>query len=121
MTNKLTTNIKATATSEVGVRVRGVCVKKTELTKITFYPYVMITSAIFLLITIVIYTFYSKVMDSYAARLRRHLAICMFFTFVIESARNLGAVTTANNVACRVIGEEDNKVIQANTINISLL
>ena len=81
----------------------------------------MIISAVFLLLTIVIYTFYSKVMDSNAARLRRHLAICMFFTFVIESARNFRAVTTNNNVACRVIGEEDKKVIQANTIEMSLL
>ena len=118
VTNKLTNNIKATAITEVGVLVRGVCVMKAESTRITFYPYVMIISAIFLLITIGIYTFYSKVMDSNAARLRRHLAICMFFTFVIESARNLGAVTTNNNVGCRVIGEEDKKVIQANTIKM---
>ena len=74
-----------------------------------FYPYVMIVSVVFLLITILIYTFYPKVMDTNMARLRRHLAICMFFTFVIEVARNLDAVSTANNVACRVAGEAEQK------------
>ena len=83
--------------------------KEAESADQEFYPYVMIVSVAFLLATILIYTFYPKVMDSNMARLRRHLCICMLFTFVIEIARNLGAVTPANNVACRVAGEQERK------------
>ena len=42
-----------------------------------------------------------------SARLRRHLAMCMLAAFVTQIAQNFGAVTTDNNVACRVAGEQD--------------
>ena len=45
-------------------------------------------------------------MNNNSARLRRHLAGCMLTAFMTEMVRNLeAAVTPANNVACRVVGE----------------
>ena len=43
-------------------------------------------------------------MDCQLARLHGHLASNMLFVFVLKSAELLGAVGTANNVACPVTG-----------------
>ena len=47
--------------------------------------------------------------DIPSARLRRHLAMCMLAAFVMKIAQSFDAVTTDNNVACRVAGETDDE------------
>ena len=47
--------------------------------------------------------------DIPSARLRRHLAVCMLAAFITQIAQSFGAVTTDNNVACRVAGEKDDE------------
>ena len=87
------------------IQVDGVCIKN-EYASRAFYPYLLLLSAIFLLLTIIVYTRWPQVMDCPLAHLRRHFAICMFFAFVVQSVQFWHGKTTAesDSAACGVLG-----------------
>ena len=91
------------------IQVQGVCVKRSdESDKKFFYPIVMTVSAAFLLLAVLVYTFYPKVMDGNVAHLRRHFALNMLVAMLIQILRGFGVIQKEkNNVACPAIGKED--------------
>merc|ERR1739848_947222 len=55
------------------------------LSKFEFYPYVLLTSCIFLLVTLSIYTVFSSKLLTHYTRLMRHLCMTLFAAFLILS------------------------------------
>ena len=81
-----------------------VCTRKKDNSKFDFYPYILLTSAFFLLLCVIVYTFFPKVLYNNTQRLRLHFAANMFFAFVILSSNQFIFIGNWDMVACSAFG-----------------
>ena len=68
-----------------------------------FYPYVLITSTVFLLITLAIYTIWSQLLNLYT-RLMRHFTLAMLLAFVSLSINQLITLGNYSAILCSIMG-----------------
>ena len=83
-----------------------VCTRKKNDEKFGFYPYILILSAFFLLLCVVVYAVFPKVLFNNTQRLRLHFAANMFFAFVILSTNQLTFIGNWDMVACSAFGTD---------------
>ena len=73
-----------------------------------WYPYVLITSSLFLLLTVGIYSYYDKLLN-YITRIMRHFAISLFISFILLSLNLMHfAVEPVDDIGrtlCKISGE----------------
>ena len=77
----------------------------------SWYPYVMLVTSVFLLVTIAIYTYFQKLLNFYT-RIMRHFAFSLFVAFVILSLNQMSfwsdmveAMDEAGNILCKASGK----------------
>ena len=69
-----------------------------------FYPYIMLLSCLFLLITLIIYSAIPKLLNHYT-RLMRHYVVTIMVAFVVLAIQNLvGNLTETEPGACKFYG-----------------
>ena len=83
-----------------------VCTRKKDDAKFNFYPYILLTSAFFLLLVVIVYAVFPKVLYNNCQRLRLHFAANMLAAFVILSMNQLIVIGDMNMVACQVFGKD---------------
>ena len=83
-----------------------VCTRKNDDAKFNFYPYILLTSAFFLLLVVIVYAVFPKVRYNNSQRLRLHFAANMLAAFVILSMNQLIDIGDKNMVACQVFGTD---------------
>ena len=81
-----------------------VCTRIKNDMKFSFYPYILLFSAFFLLLSIIVYTFFPKVLFNNTQRLRLHFTTNMFFAFVILSINQFDYIGDSNMAACKFFG-----------------
>ena len=84
----------------------NVCTRIKDKKKFYFYPYILLVSAFFLLLSIIVYTFFPKVLFNNTQRLRLHFITNMFFAFVILSINQFKNIGDSNMVACIFCGKK---------------
>ena len=82
-----------------------VCTRIKNNAKFSFYPYILLLSAFFLLLSIIVYTFFPKVLFNNTQRLRLHFTTNMFFAFVILSMNQFTYIGDSNMAACKFFGK----------------
>ena len=83
-----------------------VCTRKNDDAKFNFYPYILLTSAFFLLLVVIVYAVFPKVRYNNSQRLRLHFAANMLAAFVILITNQLTDIGNMNMVACQVFGTD---------------
>ena len=68
-----------------------------------FYPYILITSAVFLLLTLIVYSFWSRLLNPYT-RLMRHFALSMMLAFILLSVNQMVAFGDISSAVCAING-----------------
>ena len=81
-----------------------VCTRKKDEAKFDFYPYILLLSAFFLLLVVIVYAVFPNVLYNNSQRLRLHFAANMFPAFLILSMNQFIQIGDMNMVACQVFG-----------------
>ena len=68
-----------------------------------FYPYVLLTSTVFLLLTLIVYSYWSRLLNPYT-RLMRHFALSMMLAFILLSINQLVAFGDISSIVCAANG-----------------
>ena len=76
------------------------CTRVEGFNKFSFYPYILLVSAFFLLLTVAVYTAYPKLLYNNTQRLRRHFAANMLLAFVILSVNQFTVLREASVPLC---------------------
>ena len=82
-----------------------VCTRNRNNAKFNFYPYILLFSAFFLLLSVIVYAFFPKVLYNNTQRLRLQFAANMFLAFVILSTNQFTFIGKWNMVACSAFGK----------------
>ena len=70
----------------------------------SWYSYILLTSSLFLLVTIAIYSYYSQLLNEYT-RIMRHFAIALYVAFTFLAITNLG-YGVIGDYFCRISGKK---------------
>ena len=97
-----------------------VCTRKNDDAKFSFYPYILLTSAFFLLLVVIVYAVFPKVRYNNCQRLRLHFAANMLAAFVILSMNQLTDIGNMNMVACQVFGKYSSYMSRTFTLTFIL-
>ena len=96
-----------------------VCTRKKNNAKFDYYPYILLLSAFFLLLSVIVYAFFPKVLYNNTQRLRLHFAANMFLAFVILSTNQFTYIGNLDRVACIAFGM-DMKGIETSCMYVGL-
>ena len=81
------------------------CVEKKSMAKFSFYPILLVTSCVFLLLTIAIYLwFYKKLITTYYTRIMMNFAGMMFLAFLILAINQLHSFAIEDPGICITFG-----------------
>ena len=69
----------------------------------SWYPYVLLVSSLFLLITIGVYTYFHQLLNEYT-RIMRHFAIAMYAAFTLLAILQLVSMDTLGDELCKASG-----------------
>ena len=80
-----------------------ICIPDPSMTKFSFYPYILITSAVFLLLTYAVYTIWDKLLNPYT-RLMRHFVLNLAAAFIIFGVNQFTLLSDVSMFLCKFSG-----------------
>ena len=75
-----------------------------------FYPYLLLTSSFFLFLTLIVYTFWSKLLTHYT-RIMRHYTLSLFLAFIILAINQFHTLKDFNLGLCIASGKHRELVL----------